>query len=75
MIQFANEHIRTAFHSLPIDRQMDFQDMAMRYAKQGYVMRVDFIETVRGGQLEVSVGILKQFNFVPVVDADATGTD
>lgn len=62
MIEFVSEEIRTVFHSLPVERQKEWQDMATRFLERGFVMRIYYIEEVFPGCLEASIRINKQFD-------------
>lgn len=44
MIHFLNEQLRTEFHSLPVDTQLEYQDIAMKFYAQGSTLTVCCIE-------------------------------
>ena len=56
MISFLDEDIRAAFHSIPIDRQLELQSFATD--KRVTILFIDFTDNI----LEVSIRIDEQFS-------------
>lgn len=78
MIEFSSEWVRTEFHLLPVDTQMEFYTLATRYAETGHIITIGCIEKwgPKDSNLEVSIRIDKKFDPVtPASDTNSTGTE
>lgn len=62
MIKFSSEAVRTAFHSLPLDKQREWQMIAERFLAKGKSLTIHFIEMDSHGRLEASIRIDDEFN-------------
>lgn len=61
MIEFLNPEVELRFHSLPVEKQREWQDMADRYLKKGCVLKILFVDQSEQG-LEVSIRVDKKFD-------------
>lgn len=60
MIEFDSEQARTEFHTLPLDAQRRWNEIAARWFVDGYVICIYSIIEVNG-ELDATVGIYKKF--------------
>lgn len=58
---FLTEEVRTAFHSLPVDKQRVLVDFAEEQMLRGNSVRIDWAALTEAGELEISFRIDKQF--------------
>lgn len=65
MIKFISEDVRLLFHSLPVEKQGEWIDVAAGYEKRGQNLTVLFVDQEEDGTLEVSVRIDKKLHIVP----------
>lgn len=70
MIQFASEEIRTAFHSLPVAKQIEWEKMAAAFYEKGQIIKIYYIEEFLPGCLEASIRIYKEFDVGLPVSSD-----
>lgn len=69
MIRFEREELRDFFHSLPIDEQIRWSDLALFYASEGRTLCITQIFLWGAGSSEVSFRIDKEF------EANSTSVD
>ena len=75
MIKFINEQMRSEFHLLPVERQLEFERYAKSYAVTGQVITIMCVERWGPGpdQSEVALRISKEFDPVVADVSDQTG--
>ena len=61
MISFLSEEIRTVFHSLPIEKQQEWQEIGTSFYAKGFNLKILYIEEVMPGCLEAAIRIDKEF--------------
>jgi hypothetical protein len=61
MIKFASETAQTDFHLLPIDRQIEWLNLAMKYMSEGKSITVVCVEHWPEGS-EVNIRISQEFD-------------
>lgn len=63
MIEFLNEAVRTAFHSLPIAEQMKWIELSKFYIRSGFVITMCDVQKWSEKQSEFAIRLDKKFNF------------
>lgn len=59
MLEFGSEEVRTQFHLLSPEAQKEWNEMALRFAKKGMTIEIQYIEEIVPGQLEACIRIHK----------------
>lgn len=62
MIQFLDELVRTRFHSLSVDKQKEWSDIAEQFLKSGKFVTILFIGQDDKDGLEISIRVDRKFN-------------
>lgn len=73
MIEFANEAVRAAFHSISVEGQRKLGRVAEIALNQGLGLYMLYVEETADGQLEVSVRLDKKFDVVRPVEGNPSG--
>ncbi len=67
MIDFSSDEVRNAYHSFPIDSQVEIENMASRLLELGYIVKIEFADNENDNpdkeeSLELSIRIDKKFD-------------
>ena len=67
MIDFSSDEVRNAYHSFPIEAQVEVELMASRLLELGYLIKIEFADNENDNlekeeSLELSIRIDKKFD-------------
>lgn len=72
---FASEAVRTAFHQLPTQTQVEYTEMENRFADQGRSLHIEAVIQHSERCLEVIVRIAEQFKTAALTRTNRTVAD